>query len=194
MSPQAFSPDKLSIGVFKIYCGDTYVCTGTLVAGHMVVVTHCLSEDMSKSYRAVNHARSLILSTKNLYLLTEELAFFKVSGVPSPFSKKSLKVLEDPAIVTVFGFGPGLETEPEMMMGFASPEGWCNAPTRDGDCTSPVLNHDGSIVGFWTHGNGTNFGRFEGVTEEMKLKMFEEGDVPLHKGMLFRKRPYSPVH
>jgi hypothetical protein len=103
-------------------------------------------------------------------------------------------VLEDAAIVTVFGFGCGESLQPDSVVGFASPLGWCNAPTRDGDCTAPVLDVNGKIVGFWTHGNGRDFGRFERITPEFIEQTKDNKDVVFHSGLLFRSSPPSPVN
>jgi hypothetical protein len=101
-----------------------------------------------------------------------------------------LKVLEDASIVTVFGFGGGLECSPDSKPGFASPQGWCNSKTVDGDCTSPVLDNDGKIVGFWTHGDGKSFGRFEPVTDDL-ITFAKTGSTSLHVGLDFQLRPHS---
>jgi hypothetical protein len=121
----------------------------------------------------------------------EQLACFPMNGIPSPFKTNALEVLEDASIVTVFGFGGGLESSPDSIPGFASPQGWCNSKTRDGDCTSPVLDNDGKIVGFWTHGDGKTFGRFERVTPEL-IEFAKSGSTVLHTGLDFQLRPHSP--
>jgi hypothetical protein len=101
-----------------------------------------------------------------------------------------MRILTNASIVTVFGFGNGSSSEPDSVVGFASPKGWCNAPTRDGDCTSPVLDYEGKIVGFWTHGNGRDFGRFEPITEAMKI-LAASNNIK-HVGLDFQLAPHSP--
>jgi hypothetical protein len=177
--------------VYKIYCGERYLCTGTHVGNYIYVVVHSLSEDTTLEYRAVNHMHSFKLLGSQIQLVNAEIACFPVNGYSSPFKVSSLKVLENASIVTIFGFGNGQGSEPDSTVGFASPKGWCNAPTRDGDCTSPVLDVNGCIVGFWTHGNGKDFGRFEPVTEE--LKTFARANVTTkHIGLDFQLRPLCP--
>jgi hypothetical protein len=124
-------------------------------------------------------------------LVNSELAYFPINGIGSPFKAHNLKVMENAGIVTVFGFVSGNADQPEAIVGFASPMGWCNAPTRDGDCTSPVLDTTGNVVGFWTHGNGRDFGRFEPVTLELKA-VASSNHVVNHTGMDFQFAPHSP--
>jgi len=190
LKKQAWSPSRLSAGVYKVYCGDTYLCTGTLVSGKLFVVVHSLSEDTTKEYKAVNHVNTHKMFGKDIVLVNNEIAYFPINGMASPFKAHHMHVMKNAGIVTVFGFGNGSSDQPDSITGFASPLGWCNAPTRDGDCTSPVLNVDGLIVGFWTHGNGRDFGRFEPVTPEMKLKAAENRVT--HVGLDFQLAPHSP--
>jgi hypothetical protein len=99
--------------------------------------------------------------------------------------------MENAGIVTIFGYGSGTSQHPDSVVGFASPKGWCNAKTRPGDCTSPVLGSEGEIYGFWTHGDGKCFGRFEPVTQEM-IDFAKLGKAQLHVGMDFLSLP--PLH
>jgi hypothetical protein len=196
MKPQAFNTNNLTPGVFKFYrvLHDgtlEYACTSTHIGNKMWVVLHSLSEDFSISYRAVNHVHTINFKAEDMHVFGEQLATFPMNGFPSPFKAGSLKVLVDASIVTVFGYGNGTANKPDSIVGFASPAGWCNAPTRNGDCTSPVLDVDGKIVGFWTHGDEkTNFGRFETVTEEM-ISYAKSGFDVLHTGLDFQLRPPS---
>jgi hypothetical protein len=48
---------------------------------------------------------------------------------------------------------------------------------------------DGRIVGFHTHGNGKNFGRFEPVTKDFINNISD--DVIELSGLAFQKRPSS---
>lgn len=186
---QSWNPNDKAAGVFKIYNDENrYLCTGTLVGNKMYVVMHVLSEDTTKNYTARNHVHSLELKGSKMYLMNDEIAAFDVNGIKSPFTCKNLKVLEDADIVTVFGFGSGGSTTPDSIVGFASPLGWCNAQTRCGDCTSPVLNKDGNIVGFWTNGNGVDFGRFEKITEEF-IELAKKNLTANHVGLDFRSSP-----
>jgi hypothetical protein len=186
---QAWSPSRLAAGVYKIFCGDRYLCTGTHVGNKLFVVVHSLSEDITLEYKAVNHVHSHKLFGKDIVLVNEEIAYFPICGIPSPFKGHHMKIMKDASIVTVFGFGNGQADQPDAITGFASPLGWCNAPTRDGDCTSPVLDVNGNVVGFWTHGNGLNFGRFEAVTEAM-IQVAKSG-VHNHAGLDFQLAPHS---
>jgi hypothetical protein len=95
-----------------------------------------------------------------------------------------MKVMTEPGIVTLLGYGDGSSDEPILKVGFASQLGWCSAPTVNGDCTSPVFQHD-LIVGFWTHGNG-KFGRFEPVTEEIKDLLLPMEKLKTHVGVNFQ--------
>ena len=195
LKPQAFNTNQLSAGVYKFYRvlndGAQYLCTGTHVGNKMWVVLHSLSENMTTKYRAVNHVHTFEFTGHEMMSFGDQLAAFPVSGMASPFKGTALKVLEDAGIVTVFGYGNGQQNSPDSVIGFASPEGWCNAKTRDGDCTSPVLNELGQIVGFWTHGDGKQFGRFEPVTKEM-IEFAKNGCSLMHVGMDFHLRPHSP--
>jgi hypothetical protein len=192
--PQSFEPNALAAGVYRWYRveGDkmTYLCTATHVGNKMIVVLHSLSEDVSVKYRAINHVHTFDFKGSDVNVYGEHLAWFPVSGHPSPFKGTTMKVLEDAQIVSVFGYGNGQKTAPDVVTGFASPLGWCNARTRDGDCTSPVLDSDGKIVGFWTHGNGIDFGRFEPVTSEF-IAIVKNGPNPEHVGLDFLNRPHS---
>jgi hypothetical protein len=191
---QSFNTNALSAGVYKfceIVDGKTvYRCTGTHVGNKIWVVLHCMSENFAANYRAFNHVNTFDFKAKDMMVFGDHLACFPVNGVPSPFKTNALKVLEDASIVTVFGFGGGLECSPDSKPGFASPQGWCNSKTVDGDCTSPVLNNDGKIVGFWTHGDGKSFGRFEPVTDDL-ITFAKTGSSTLHLGLDFQLRPHS---
>jgi hypothetical protein len=194
LKPQSFNTNNLSAGVFKFYRFNEgsykYCCTGTHVGNKMWVVLHCMSEELTANYRAVNHTATFDFKGSEMMVYGDQLACFPVSGYASPFKGSSLKVLEDAAIVTIFGYGNGQLNSPDSVTGFASPEGWCNAKTRDGDCTSPVLNEFGQIVGFWTHGDGKLFGRFEKVTPEL-IEFAKNGSSTIHVGMDFQFRPPS---
>jgi hypothetical protein len=189
---QSFKPTHLASGIYKFYVNDQYACTATHVGGRLYVVLHCLSEDSSVQYKAVNHANTFVLHAADIVQVNKEIAYFPVSGVPSVWKQKDFKVLEDSDIVTVYGYGNGKDPEPDAMQGFASPLGWCNAPTRSGDCTAPVLNGNGKIVGFWTHGNGIDFGRFEPVTQEFIQEIGSDHSA-FHTGLDFRSSPHSQV-
>ncbi len=128
---------------------------------------------------------------QDIVIVNKEIAYFPINGHASPFRARSFKILEDASIVTVFGYGSGQDSEPDAIVGFASPLGWCNAATRCGDCTAPVLDLDGKIVGFWTHGNGKNFGKFEQVTPEFLEQVRCNEQAPLHGGLVFQSRPHS---
>jgi len=186
---QAWNPSKLAAGVYKIFCGDRYLCTGTHVGNKLFVVVHSLSEDITKEYKAVNHVHTHKLLGKDIVLVNAEIAYFPLQNAASPFKAHNMKVMENASIVTVFGFGNGSSDQPDSIVGFASPLGWCNAPTRDGDCTSPVLDVNGNVVGFWTHGNGRDFGRFEPVTKAMK-DVAARGVIS-HTGLDFQLAPHS---
>jgi hypothetical protein len=190
LKTQAWSPSRLAAGVYKIFCGDRYLCTGTHVGNKLFVVVHSLSEDITLEYKAVNHVNTFKLFGKDIQLVNDEIAYFPISGFPSPFKTHNLHVMKDASIVTVFGFGDGRADQPDSVVGFASPLGWCNAPTRDGDCTSPVLDVNGNVVGFWTHGNGRDFGRFEPVTEAMQ--QIAKSNIGVnHAGLDFQLAPHS---
>jgi len=138
----------------------------------------------------VNHKHTIEFSGNDMSVFGDHLATFPVNGLPSPFKANKLKVLEDASIVTVFGFGSGTASQPDSITGFASPQGFCNAKTRAGDCTSPVLDNDGYVVGFWTHGNGKDFGRFERVTFEL-IEHAKAGPSSIHTGLDFQLSPHS---
>ena len=192
LGQQAFNTNQLASGVYKVYDEEGYYrCTGTLVSGRMYVVAHVLSEDTTKHYTARNHVHSIRMEAKDAYVVNNEVVAFKVNGIPSVFTNKRFKKLEDSGIVTIFGFGNGESSTPDSIVGFASTLGWCNARTRCGDCTAPVLDMNGNIVGFWTHGNGISFGRFEPVTDEFFL-IFKDCANLTHVGLDFRFRPLSP--
>jgi len=151
---------------------------------------HCLSENIANKYTARNHVHSLQLLASEMLVMNDDIVAFRVHGIKSPFGNTNLKVLQDAAIVTIFGFGSGDKTTPDSIVGFASPQGWCNAKTRSGDCTSPVLDRDGNIVGFWTHGNGNDFGRFECVTDSF-IALAKSGFQVTHNGLDFQSSPLS---
>jgi hypothetical protein len=146
---------------------------------------------VKKIYRAINGEHAIELKPSQMTIMNDEIVGFEVNGIPSPFKNTNLKVLEDAAIVTVFGYGNGETLTPDAIVGFASPKGWCNAETRSGDCTSPVLDCNGNIVGFWTHGNGVDFGRFEPVTPEFINLAKENHTTTKHVGLDFRSCPLS---
>jgi hypothetical protein len=156
----------------------------------MWMVVHGLSVDIMADYLFVNAQHSLKFTGKDIHLvndITEELAYFNVSGIPCVFKKQHLKVPTESCIISVYGFGEdGMREQPDVVPGFASPLGWCNAKTRNGDCTSPVITDDGNIIGFWTHGNGKTFGCFEPVTQEfINLHFMDQ----THIGLDFRSNP-----
>lgn len=189
LKTQSFKPNVLAAGVYKFYLDKRYLCTATQVSNRLYVVLHALSEDFTVEYTATNHVRTLKVKGSDLVLVNSEIGYFPVPGIPSVWKNKDFRVLEDAAIVSVMGYGTG-ESVPDIITGFASPQGWCNIKTRDGDCTSPVLDVDGKIVGFWTHGNGRDFGRFEPVTKEFKESLSSD-DIILHTGLGFRSSPLS---
>nr|WPR18224.1 MAG: hypothetical protein [Crogonang virus 46] len=188
---QAFKPSVLASGVYKFYNEDQYACTATQVSNRLYVVLHALSEDSSRKYKATNYARTLELKGTDFIAINDEIGYFPVPGIPSVWKNKDLRVVEDACIVGVFGFGSGDSEEPDLLTGFASPQGWCNAKTRDGDCTAPVLDEDGKILGFWTHGNRRGFGRFEPITTQYKESLNSD-EMVLHSGLGFRSCPLSP--
>jgi hypothetical protein len=161
------------------------------VGNKVFVVVHSLSEDITLEYKAVNHVHTHKMLGKDIVLVNEEIAYFPLNGFSSPFKVHNMKVMEDASIITVFGFGNGNDDQPDAIVGFASPLGWCNAPTRDGDCTAPVLDVAGNVVGFWTHGNGRDFGRFEPVTAKMQ-EAARAGVGKNHVGLDFQFAPRSP--
>lgn len=193
LTKQAWSPSKLASGIFKIYDEDNnYKCTGTLVSGYMYVVAHVLSEDSTKKYFARNHEHSLVLEASKSIICNKEIVAFPTCGIPSVFKNTQFKTLVDAGIVTIYGFGNGERSSPDAVIGFASPLGWCNAKTRCGDCSAPALDEEGNIVGFWTHGNGVSFGRFEPITDDFKQFIGEMHQSVTHVGLDFRSRPLSP--
>jgi hypothetical protein len=165
---QAWNPNTYSAAIFKVYNAQgQYKCTGTLVGGYLYVVLHALSGDKQAKYKAVNRENNLILNAEEGIIVNSEIFAFPVKNINCILKNKVFKVLDTADIVTIYGYGSGQAETPDIIVGFASPKGWCNAQTRNGDCTAPVLTSDGKIVGFWTHGNGIDFGRFEPVTTEM---------------------------
>ncbi len=190
LKPQSFKPQQLAAGVYKMYVDDRYACTATHVGNRLYVVLHCLSENSETKYRAVNQTHVLEVNGYDLVVVNKEIGYFPVNGIPSPFKTKDFKILETANIVTVLGYGHGQCNEVDAVVGFASPLGWCNAATRDGDCTAPVLNCDGKIVGFWTHGNGKDFGRFEPITQEfLEIAKTDNISAAQHSGLVFRSSP-----
>jgi len=187
LKPQSWKPSELAVGVYKIYRGEQYVCTGTLISNRMIVVLHALSEDTTVKYTARNNTHTIEMKGSDAHILNAELAYFPVNGISTPFTVRKTKVLVDASIVTVYGYGGGQYSEPDATIGFASPLGWCNAKTRDGDCTSPVIDNDGNVVGFWTHGNGV-FGRFDPMTTEM-IEFFRTTITKNHAGLDFQSGP-----
>jgi hypothetical protein len=155
----------------------------------MYVVNHVIDESLTEIYTARNHVHNIQLDPKTYALMNDEIGSFYTSGVPSVFNNKHLKILEDATIVSILGYGDGELTSPDVITGFASPKGWCNAATRCGDCTAPALDANGNIVGFWTHGNGKTFGRFEPITAEfIELAKIQ---YTTHSGLDFRFRPLN---
>jgi hypothetical protein len=193
LKPQSFTPATIAGGIYKIYVNEQYVCTGTHVGNRIYVVLHCLSEDLEATYKAVNHVHSIKLDGTQLVVVNKEIAYFPVNGIPSPFKTKDFKILESAEIVTVCGYGSGENPQVDYMIGFGSPLGWCNARTRCGDCTAPVLNSEGKIVGFWTHGNGKDFGRFEPISAEFLEIARSDTNEVLHNGLGFRSSPANPL-
>jgi hypothetical protein len=186
LKPESWNNADKCSAVYKIYRDGQYMCSGTHVGNKMIVVQHILSENSSVVYKAVNHVHQLEL--RNPVLFGDELAVFEVNGIPSPFKANHLRALSDASIVSVLGFGDGQVSTPDTITGFASIEGYCNAHTRPGDCSAPVLDRDGFIVGFHTHGNGKiakAFGRFEKVSSELIAMV--KADHSVHIGMLFPK-------
>jgi hypothetical protein len=198
MQTQAYAPSTLADSVYKFYeeVSGAYVyrCTVTHVSNKLVVVLHALSENLNTKYRAVNVARTIDFKGKDMIPITEELGVFPVNGFKPQFTVRNLVPMKESGIITVLGYGHGVTSSPEAMIGFASPLGWCNAATRNGDCSSPVLDVCGNIVGFWTHGieqNATSpesFGRFDPVTQHM-IGMFQSNNQPMHMGLDFQSRP-----
>jgi hypothetical protein len=194
MVPQGWSPAKLQRSVFKIFNQkDQFCCTGTLVGGRMFVVNHVIDETLTGKYRAVNLEHVIDLALERFCTINSEIGYFPVGGIPSEFSNKSFQVLDRADIVTVYGYGSSTSNGPEALNGFASVAGWCNAKTKGGDCSAPVLTSEGKIVGFWTHGDEKKgFGRFEPITQEfideMKLDPF---NPTTHIGLDFRLGPSS---
>lgn len=190
---QGYSPTKVHSAVFKAYVNNKYCCTATQVGNRMYIVVHCLDVDVDAEYLFVNNVHTLgPYTAKELTIYNEQLAYFRISGIPSVFSARSLRVLEDAQIISLIGYGSGQEKEPVTRLGFASPAGWCNAASVNGDCTGPVLDKDGFIVGFWTHGavaKELHFGRFEPVTQEMREDHAKVATAPLFSGLVFRSSP-----
>jgi hypothetical protein len=189
---QSFNPIQLAHGIYKIYVNDRYACTGTLVGNKMYVVLHCLEENSEVKMKAINSSSVIELKPELLVVVSPEIGYIPVNSVASVFKKKNFKMMENAGIVSVFGFGNGQKEEPDLLIGFASPLGWYNCATRDGDCTSPVLNGDGNIVGFHTHGDGKGFGKFEPITQEF-LDAIDDDNVTLN-GLDFRTSLSSPVN
>jgi len=194
---QSWNPNQKAAGVYKIYDDqDHYRCTGTLVGHRMFVVNHAVNESLAGSYHARNHIHSIELKLEDFTPISDEIGWFLVVGIPSPFKTNDLKVLEVASVINVFGFGGGEGTTPDCVSGFASPLGWCSAETRFGDCSAPALNADGKIVGFWTHGNGKknglSFGRFDPISQDWIDECKLDAGKSLHDGLLFRSRPLSP--
>jgi hypothetical protein len=187
LKQQGYKPTALSSGIYKFFVDGTYACTATHVSNRLYVVLHCLSEHAGTLYKAVNHANTLVLKGGDLVVVTKDIGYFPVNGIASPFKTKDFKVLKDAAIVSIYGYGGGTHTEPELKMGFASPLGWCNADTETGDCSSPVLDLGGKIVGFWTHGDGRSFGRFDAITPEF-LEQARGDNNARHSGLVFQSR------
>jgi len=119
----------------------------------------------------------------------DELATFDLNGFPSPFTGRRMKVLEDATIVSVIGYGSGDRQTPDSIVGFASPLGYASCSTRGGDSSAPVVDKDGYLLGFWTHGDGHSFGRFEPVTKEM-IEFAKSGKNALHVGLDFQSGPH----
>jgi hypothetical protein len=189
LSKQSWNPNDKSAGIFKIFDQqDRYRCTGTLVGGRMYVVNHVIDERLTGYFTARNHVHSVKLNLEKYCLLNDEIGCFPCE-VSSPFKRTDMKVLGSASIVTIFGYGIGENSSPDLLTGFASPLGWCNAMTRSGDCSAPALDADGKIVGFWTHGNGKTFGRFEPITDEF-LSLVKETSTS-HSGLDFLLRPLS---
>lgn len=195
---QALAVSKISKAVYKFYVNDQYVSTATLVGDKMYVVLHGMSTNLDAQYRAANIGSNIVLDFNTFVAINREIGYFKVSGISSPIKQRgAFRVLQKSEIVSILGFGSGAGAEPDMIVGFATPEGWCNAVTRDGDCSSPVLTADGKIVGFWTHGNGKvvdTFGRFEPVTDLFIKGLVSMGTPNVHRGLLFPSCPPSLQH
>jgi len=194
---QSWNPNQKATGIYKIYDDqDHYRCTGTLVGKRMFVVNHAINESLVGDYHARNHINSLKLKLEDFTPISDEIGWFLVEGIPSPFKNSDLKILEVASVINVFGFGGGEGTTPDCVSGFASPLGWCSAETRFGDCSAPALNADGKIVGFWTHGNGKknglSFGRFDPITQDWIDQCKLEAGSVVHDGLTFRSRPLSP--
>jgi hypothetical protein len=187
---QSWNPKLKSAGVFKAYVNGVYVCTATLISGKMWMVVHAMSEDITAKYLFVNHQHSLEFTGKHIHLVndvTTELAYFDVSGIPCAYKVNHLKIPTESAIVSVFGYGTTPTDQPDVVPGFASPLGWCNSKTRNGDCSSPVITDDGNIIGLWTHGNGQTFGCFEPVSQSF-IDLHKNVELN-HIGLDFRSNP-----
>jgi hypothetical protein len=194
LQPQSFKPTTLAHGVYQIFVNGKYACTGTHVSNKMYVVMHSVSEDVNADYLAVNNQHTFSLDGKKMKQVNKEIVSFPVNGYPSVFKNKDFVVPTKAEIVTVLGFGDGNHPEPDALIGFASVGGWCNAKTRRGDCSAPVLTIEGKILGFWTHGNGVDFGRFEPVTSEFKESLKSDATILTLQGMDFPNRPLSPLN
>jgi len=200
IQPQAFSAHELSDSIYKFYMlknGEyQYMCSATHVASKLVVVMHALSEDVSTQYRIVNSSRTIDLFGKDIVVLNDQLAYFPINGFPTKLPSRRMKVMEESGIVNILGYGHGDKAYPESLLGYASPLGWCNAPTRQGDCSAPVLDGCGFVVGFWTHGieqhllSYESFGKFEPVTEDMITELKSSTQV-LHTGLDFQSGPHK---
>jgi len=168
-----------------------YACTATLANGRLFVVLHAL-KGVSSKYQIVNHAGTVELDFSTLVVHTPEIGSFACVNVASPFKGPHiLKTLEQSAIVMIYGYGAG-SSEPEAILAFGSPKGWANAKTEVGTCTSPVLDVDGRIVGFWTHGNG-KFGCFDPITPEFIASVKATHSKPL-SSTVFQSGPLSQEH
>jgi hypothetical protein len=190
LEKQAFQPTKLLGGVYKFFVDGRYACTATHVGSKLIVVLHVLSEDPNVTYTATNHLQTIQFKGSQAKLLNKELGYFPMSGHKAIFRVSDIRALKTANIVSLIGYGPGVEDDPDLRLGFASPLGWCDAKSENGDCSGPVLDIDGKIVGFWTHGDGKGFGRFEPVDDEMRTRLGQE--KPTHVGLNFRSSPLSP--
>lgn len=190
---QSINPDQVEKAIYKVTCEGRYVCTGTQVANRLYMVTHALNEDSSKTYEFSNAVRTIgPFKGSDACFFGEHLAYFESPGVPAVWKINHLRVMEDPEIVALYGFGDGSWMSPRVRVAFASPKGWCNAASVCGDCTAPVLGQDGKILGFWTHGSAdarVTFGRFEPVTLEMIESHRQPTSRKMSEQLLFPLRP-----
>lgn len=182
--------ENVNESIFKFYVNGKYACTATLVGDRLFVVLHALVEGPAE-YLAQNFMYRLKLDASTLLLHGAEIGSFKVNGIPSALKKQKLKEPTKSGTMVVIGFGDGTPKIPTLKVGFGSASGWVNADTVCGDCSSPVFNQEGHVVGFWTHGNNQAadraFGRFEPVNASMLDSI---GAAPLvHKGLDFRSPP-----